>query len=305
MATQVEITRRKKIRFTSGQDSNLKRSELQKTFQESKNQIIIDEKTAAKADPDAKIYHAEKKSHSDMTKDIEMDAWKQNVRPRKVRGAVIFGILSALHSALATYFNDKQAGQRYALLACVSLAMAFYTSYAKTARSFQRVLWIILLMFEISRIFSIAFTVSWSCAANSIGSTCTQLRQNKYPMRWAMDAVAFLTLANSLSSSIFIMLACVEMLLVVIALREVKPVNLAEQDVVAEVILGLLLVILSTYSQLRSNEIMRNTIYSRERTDRIVHHRKNCITKNLQPRVRLIKHETYCVTHSCSGALFT
>ena len=289
MATQVGITKRKKIRSTSGQDGNLKRSELQKTFQESKKQIIVDEKTAAKADPGAKIYHAEKKSQSDMTKDIAMDAWKQNVRPRKVRGAVIFGILSALHSVLATYFNDKQAGQRYAFLACVSLAMAFYTSYAKT-RSFQRLLWIILLMFEISRIFSIAFTVSWSCAANPIGSTCAQLRQNKYPMRWAMDAVTVLTLANSLSSSIFIMLACVEMLLVVIALREVKPVNLAEQDVVAEVILGLLLVILSTYSQLRSNEIMRNTIYSRERTDRIVHHRKNCITKNLQPRVRVVKH---------------
>ena len=36
------------------------------------------------------------------------------------------------------------------------------------------------------------------------------------------------------------MLACVEMLLVVIALHEVKPVNLAEQDAVAEVIFGLL-----------------------------------------------------------------
>ena len=222
-------------------------------------------------------------------------AWEQNERPRTVRGAIIFGMLSLLHSALVKYFRDDQAAPLYVALACVSFSMAAYASCAETARSFQRVLRVILLIFAILRVITIAFFVD--CTSNSIGSTCTQLSQKKYPMRWTMEAVAVLTLATSLSASSFRLLACIEIMWVFIALREVQPTNLAEYGVVAEVLFGLVLLMLCTYSQLHSNEIMRNTISSRQRTDRIINHRKNYV--NL---IKNIKH--IAPSHWCKGTVF-
>ena len=115
------------------------------------------------------------------------------------------------------------------------------------------------------------------------------LTSHLLPMRWAMDSVVFLTLASTVmnvKASTFRILACIEMTWVYFGVRQVHVSNRAELGVVAEVFWGLLLVVLCTYSHLRTNEIMAKTIYYRERTDRIVNHRK-CV-----------------VLHSCKGAIF-
>lgn len=213
-------------------------------------------------------------------KDIEVEdsrAWESTGRARTVRGGVIFGMLSVLHSFLATYFHDVQAGPSYALLALVSFAMAAYASCAaRTERAFNYALRIVLLLLSISRIAVIAgrSTLSVDCLANVVGSTCTQLRQRKYPMRWAMDSISFLTLASSLKLPTFTILAGFEVMWAGFAIGQVNPSNIAEQGAAAEVVFGLVVVILCTCHQLRAHETMRKAIYYRERTDRIVNHRK-------------------------------
>ena len=197
--------------------------------------------------------------------------WEQILRPRTVRGGLIFCMLSFIHSALTYYFRDNQSAPGYALLGCISFGMAMYAKYAKTAYAFQRKLGIVLLMFAATRLISVAFFID--CSANTIGSTCTQLRQNKYPMRWTMDSVACLALGSYLPSSTFRLLVAMEFVWTLLAIFEVKPKHLAEQGMVCEVMFGLLLLFLCTDSQLRSNERMKKQIACRERTDRIVNHR--------------------------------
>lgn len=247
---------------SQGENTNKKKKMRKGNVQEAEP-FLINTKTPSE----------EIKSHTISKIDTEEDnrAWEQNVRPQRVREFVIFGLLSLLHSGLAQYFHDVHSAPGYAVLACTSFGIASYASCSKTERSFQRVWWVILMMFEMSRILAIAFFVD--CSSNFIGSTCNQLRHKKYPMRWAMDAVGLLTLASSLPSSTFRLIAVIEMGWVCLAIRHVEPSNLAEQGVVAEVILGLLLVMMCAYNQLRSNEIMSKTIYYRERTDKIVNHR--------------------------------
>ena len=115
------------------------------------------------------------------------------------------------------------------------------------------------------------------CASNTIGSTCTQLAQKKYPMRWAMDSIAFLTLASSLGYSTFKTLAGFEIVFSILATLKVSPVTFAQQGVAAEFFFGLMVFILCTGNQLQAHEIMKKTIHYRERTDRIVNHRKYAV----------------------------
>ena len=211
---------------------------------------------------------------STQTKALEMKdhrEWEQIDRPRTVRGGLIFGMLNVLHAAQTYYFRDIQSAPGYLLLGCISFGMAMYAKYARTKRAFQRMLGIILIMFAATRLIAIAFFID--CSHNFIGSTCTQLRQRKYPMRWAFDSVACLTLASYLPCSRFRLLAAMEIAWVLLAIYQMQPKHLAEQGIVGEVTFGLLLLFLCTDAKLRSNERMRKQIECRERTDRIVNHR--------------------------------
>ena len=207
--------------------------------------------------------------------DIEVEdnrAWETTGRAHTVRGGVIFGVLSVLHCGLTIYDHDIQAAPGYFFLGCLSFAMAMYAYFkAKTARSFYYALRMVLLLLSIWRI--IAITAVVDCTSNTIGSTCIQLAQNKYPMRWAMDSICFLTLASSLGYATFATLAGFEIVYFILAMRIVDPSTAAEKGASAEFFFGLTVLILCTCNQLSAHERMREAIYYRERTDRIVNHR--------------------------------
>ena len=173
--------------------------------------------------------------------------------------------------------------------------MTMYAYYsAKTARSFNYALRMLLLLLSIWRI--IAITAVVDCTSNKIGSTCIQLAQKKYPMRWAMDSITFLTLASSLGYSTFATLGGFEIVYFILAMRIVNPSTEAEQGAAAEFFFGLTVLILCTCNQLRAHEIMREAIYYRERTDRIVNHRKYAVTHDHQHPCRYVFDLTLTLT---------